>query len=240
MSKLKKPSVPPADSVVLECREVFKEYADVNTRIKVLLGVSLSVERGEQIAIMGRSGSGKTTLLQMLGGLDSPTTGEIWINGQNLHKMSERNLERMRNNSLGFIYQLHHLLPEFSALENVAMPLLIGNIAPKIAEERAVTLLEQVGLKNRINHRPSELSGGERQRVAIARALVNQPDCVLADEPTGNLDDKNAQHVLEVMQSMNRSYRTSLIIVTHDPALAAKMDRTLVLHGGQLAPLQEE
>jgi lipoprotein-releasing system ATP-binding protein len=227
----------PTDSVVLECREVVKDYEDANTKIKVLTGVSLSVQRGEQIAIMGRSGSGKTTLLQMLGGLDAPSSGEIWINGQNLHKMSERHVERLRNQSLGFIYQLHHLLPEFTAIENVAMPLLIGNIKPSVAAERAIALLEAVGLKNRLNHHPAELSGGERQRVAIARALVNQPSCVLADEPTGNLDDKNAQQVLEVMQTLNRTAQTSLIIVTHDPALATKMDRTLVLHGGQLEPL---
>lgn len=219
---------------VLECREVCKEYIDVNTRVKVLMGVSLSVKPGEQIAIMGRSGSGKTTLLQMLGGLDMPTTGEIWMNGQNIHRLSEQNREKMRNQSLGFIYQLHHLLPEFTALENVAMPLLIGKIAPSIARERATALLEQVGLKERAHHRPGELSGGERQRVAIARALVNNPTCVLADEPTGNLDDENAAHVLDVMQSLNRIYQTSLIIVTHDTALADKMDRTLTLHGGHL------
>jgi lipoprotein-releasing system ATP-binding protein len=225
----------PADSVVLECREVHKDYKDVDTQVKVLMGVNLSVQRGEQIAIMGRSGSGKTTLLQMLGGLDAPSSGEIWIDGHNLHRLSERRLEQMRNRSLGFIYQMHHLLPEFSAIENVAMPLLIGKVEPKLATKKAVELLEAVGLKERLNHRPAELSGGERQRVAIARALVNQPRCVLADEPTGNLDDKNAEHVLEVMQDLNRSYKTSLIIVTHDPALAEKMDRTLVLHGGQLS-----
>lgn len=225
-------------AVVLECKSVFKEYEDVDTRIKVLMGISLSVKRGEQIAIMGRSGSGKTTLLQMLGGLDAPTSGEIWINGENLHKMSERQLERVRNQSLGFIYQMHHLLPEFTAIENVAMSLLIGKVKPKIAEARSIELLEQVGLKDRLNHRPAELSGGERQRVAIARALVNQPACVLADEPTGNLDDENAAHVLDVMQALNRTYKTSLIIVTHDPALAARMDRTLILHGGNLTPLQ--
>lgn len=227
----------PADSVVLECREVHKDYKDVDAQIKVLTGVNLSVQRGEQIAIMGRSGSGKTTLLQMLGGLDAPSSGEIWINGHNLHRLSGRRIEQMRNKSLGFIYQMHHLLPEFSAIENVAMPLLIGKTEPKLARKKAIELLDAVGLKERLNHRPAELSGGERQRVAIARALVNQPHCVLADEPTGNLDDKNAQHVLEVMQDLNRSLQTSLIIVTHDPALAEKMDRTLVLHGGQLSPL---
>jgi lipoprotein-releasing system ATP-binding protein len=220
-------------SLVLECRKVYKEYSDVDTRIKVLTGISLAIKSGEQIAIMGRSGSGKTTLLQILGGLDIPTSGEILINGQNLHTLSESNLEKLRNRSMGFIYQMHHLLPEFSALENVAMPLLIGQFSPSIAKERAMALLEQVGLGSRIHHRPSELSGGERQRVAIARALVNEPSCVLADEPTGNLDDENAFQVFQVMQVLNRSKKTSLIIVTHDAALAAKMDRTLILHGGQ-------
>lgn len=220
---------------VLECRDVYKEYLDVDTKIQVLNGVNLTVKRGEQIAIMGRSGSGKTTLLQMLGGLDKPSQGEICLNGHNMHRLSERNLEKMRNQALGFIYQMHHLLPEFNAIENVAMPLLIGNIEPKDAVKRAIELLEAVGLKDRLYHRPSELSGGERQRIAIARALVNKPACVLADEPTGNLDDQNAQQVLDVMQSLNRAHQTSLIIVTHDPALAARMDRTLVLHGGLLA-----
>lgn len=224
-------NIPP----VLECKEVFKEYKDGHARIKVLMGVSLTVKRGEQIAIMGRSGSGKTTLLQMLGGLDSPTLGEIWMNGHNLHILPERELESIRNQTMGFIYQMHHLLPEFTALENVAMPLLIGNVEPRIAKKRAADLLEQVGLKLRLEHRPNQLSGGERQRVAIARALVNHPDCVLADEPTGNLDDENASQVLEVMQTLNRTHNTSLIIVTHDSELAAKMDRSYVLHGGHLS-----
>ncbi len=222
-------------SPVLECKEVFKEYRDGYARIKVLMGVSLTVKRGEQIAIMGRSGSGKTTLLQMLGGLDSPTLGEIWMNGHNLHVLPERELESIRNQTMGFIYQMHHLLPEFTALENVAMPLLIGNVAPHIAKKRAADLLKQVGLKLRLEHRPNQLSGGERQRVAIARALVNHPACVLADEPTGNLDDENASQVLEVMQTLNRTHNTSLIIVTHDSELAERMDRSYVLHGGHLS-----
>ena len=220
---------------VLECKAVFKEYQDGNTRVKVLMGISLAIQKGEQIAIMGRSGSGKTTLLQMLGGLDSPTFGEIWMNGHNLHTLAEPALEKIRNQTMGFIYQMHHLLPEFTALENVAMPLLIGNIEPAIAKKRAADFLDQVGLKLRLGHLPGALSGGERQRVAIARALVNHPDCVLADEPTGNLDDENAHHVLEVMQSLNRMHKTSLIIVTHDAELAAKMDRSYVLHGGHLS-----
>lgn len=222
--------------VVLECRNVFKEYVDAGVRIKVLNGISLAVAKGEQIAIMGRSGSGKTTLLQVLGGLDLPTFGEISIDNQPIQKMSESRLERIRNQSLGYIYQMHHLLPEFSALENVVMPLLIGKVSPEIAKKRATALLEQVGLQARLSHRPSELSGGERQRVAIARALVNNPSCVLADEPTGNLDDESALQVLEIMQELNREKKTSLIIVTHDPLLAAKMDRTLILQGGHLLP----
>jgi lipoprotein-releasing system ATP-binding protein len=220
---------------VLECKEVFKEYKDGNTSVKVLMGVSIAIKQGEQIAIMGRSGSGKTTLLQMLGGLDSPTLGEVWMNGHNLHTLPEPELEKIRNQTMGFIYQMHHLLPEFTALENVAMPLLIGNVEPRIAKKRAADLLDQVGLKLRLEHRPGELSGGERQRVAIARALVNNPDCVLADEPTGNLDDENAHQVFEVMQTLNRTHKTSLIIVTHDSALAAKMDRSYTLHGGHLS-----
>lgn len=224
----------PDTSIVLACINVHKEYSDVDTKIKVLNGVSLNIKRGEQIAIMGRSGSGKTTLLQMLGGLDAPTTGEVWLDGYQLKNLSEKQIERMRNQSLGFIYQLHHLLPEFTALENVAMPLLIAGLSPRVATEHSTELLEQVGLKARLQHRPSELSGGERQRVAIARALVNKPACVLADEPTGNLDDENASQVFQVMQAMNRANQTSLVIVTHDPDLAKKMDKTYILHGGQL------
>ncbi len=220
--------------IVLECRSVFKEYIDADIGVKVLADVAFQIERGEQVAIMGRSGSGKTTLLQLLGGLDLPTRGEIRVNGQNIQSLSERDREYMRNQSLGFIYQMHHLLPEFSALENVAMPLLIAKEIPKVAKQRAEALLELVGLKSRLRHRPAELSGGERQRVAIARALVNDPDCVLADEPTGNLDDESAEHVFEILQNLNRKLKTSIIIVTHDAALAARLDRTLVLQGGRL------
>lgn len=230
-------STAPAESVVLECRQIHKSYQDADSIIKVLTGISLSVERGEQIAIMGRSGSGKTTLLQMLGGLDTPSSGEIWVEGRNLHRLGEGPLERLRNQSIGFIYQMHHLLAEFTAIENVAMPLLIAKIAPKLAAERAVDLLEQVGLKSRLEHRPAELSGGERQRVAIARALINNPTCVLADEPTGNLDDESTDQVFEVMRALNRSKKTSLIIVTHDAILAAKMDRGYILHAGHLMPM---
>jgi lipoprotein-releasing system ATP-binding protein len=220
--------------IVLECTNLHKEYRDADTLVKVLSNVYLTIQRGEQIAIMGRSGSGKTTLLQMLGGLDSPTQGKIVINGQNIHSFTERERCRIRNQSIGFIYQFHHLLPEFTALENVAMPLLIANVASTLAKQRAMDLLVQVGLGSRSHHKPGELSGGERQRVAIARALVNNPDCILADEPTGNLDDENAQHVFEIMCSLNRTLKTSIIMVTHDPVLAAQLDRTLILQTGTL------
>lgn len=224
------------NNIVLECKNVHKEYVDADKTVKVLAGVELKIPRGEQVAIMGRSGSGKTTLLQVLGSLDSPTRGDVVINGQNLKHLGESDKGRLRNQSLGFIYQFHHLLPEFSALENVAMPLLIAEVEPKEASNRAKELLDLVGLKERLHHRPSELSGGERQRVAIARALVNHPDCVLADEPTGNLDDETAEQVFEVMRSLNKTFKTSIIVVTHDSNLAAKLDRTLLLHGGRLQP----
>jgi len=220
--------------IVLECREVHKEYREVDRHLKILSGVNLQVKRGEQVAIMGRSGSGKTTLLQVLGSLDVPSTGDVLINGINLCDISESQRAKVRNQSLGFIYQFHHLLPEFSALENVAMPLLIAKLPLAEVKHRSAELLERVGLKDRMQHRPSELSGGERQRVAIARALVNHPDCVLADEPTGNLDDETAEQVFEVMQNLNKTLQISIIVVTHDPNLATKLDRTLYLHGGCL------
>jgi lipoprotein-releasing system ATP-binding protein len=219
---------------VIECLEVSKDYIDSDDKVHVLNNVKLTLKAGEQLAIMGRSGSGKTTLLQLLGGLDVPTQGKVLLKGHDLQSLSERELEKMRNQSLGFIYQFQHLLPEFSALENVAMPQLVAKVAPKEATIRAKALLDQVGLSARYHHRPAELSGGERQRVAIARALINDPDCLLADEPTGNLDDENAAHVLDVLQSLNRERHTSIIIVTHDASLAARMDRTLHLQGGQL------
>jgi lipoprotein-releasing system ATP-binding protein len=223
-----------ASDVVLRCVEVRKEYVDVAFKVSVLKSINLSITRGEQVAIMGRSGSGKTTLLQLMGGLDLPTAGEVYFKNHNIHRLTEAARERLRNQTLGFIYQMHHLLPEFTALENVAMPLLIANIAPSKAKARARELLELVGLEDRTHHYPALMSGGERQRVAIARALVNNPDCVLADEPTGNLDEESASHVLEVMQTLNRSQNTSIVVVTHDNTLAAKMDRTLILQGGQL------
>lgn len=226
------PTVP----TVLECKGIHKEYIEVDTPLKILMDINFKVAKAEQVAIMGRSGSGKTTLLQVLGMLDKPTQGDLFINGHNMQNLNEPERARIRNQSLGFIYQFHHLLPEFSALENVAMPLLIAKVAPAKASLRAAELLDQVGLKDRLQHRPSELSGGERQRVAIARALVNTPDCVLADEPTGNLDDETALQIFDVLQQINQTLKTSIILVTHDAALAKRLDRTLVLHGGQLAP----
>lgn len=224
-----------AKAIVLECRNLQKEYIDANTKLKILAGVSLSVKRGEQIAIMGRSGSGKTTLLQMLGGLDSPTAGEVLINGQNIHALKESDRCALRNRSIGYVYQFHHLLPEFTALENAAMPLLIANKEDlKTIHTKAEAILEQVGLKDRLQHKPGQLSGGERQRVAIARALITNPVCILADEPTGNLDDENANQIFEVLCQINRRLQTSIILVTHDVDLAAKLDRTMILQGGQL------
>jgi lipoprotein-releasing system ATP-binding protein len=229
-----KPS--PSYTPVMECKAVTKEYFEGNNALKILTGINLSIRPGEQVAIMGRSGSGKTTLLQMLGGLDVPTSGSIAIDGKNLKNLNENQMGKLRNRHLGFIYQFHHLLPEFSALENVAMPLLIAKISAKEAASRAAHLLEAVGLKLRLNHKPMELSGGEKQRVAIARALINNPKCVLADEPTGNLDDESAAQVFEVMRSLNRLQNTSIILVTHDASLAKQLDRTLILQGGQLHP----
>lgn len=234
-SLLEMPALKP--QIVLACQDLYKEYSDgSNIRLKILTGINLEVARGEQLAIMGRSGSGKTTLLQVLGGLDTPTQGKVLINGQDIQSLREPERCKLRNQSIGFIYQFHHLLPEFTAEENVAMPLLIGEVAPKVAAERAAVLLEAVGLKDRLQHKPAELSGGERQRVAIARALVNKPDCILADEPTGNLDDENAQQVFEVLCDLNRQFKTSIILVTHDPNLAAQLDRTFILQAGQLVP----
>ena len=219
---------------VLRASHVAKTYAEGDLRTEVLSDVSFTLRRGETMAIVGASGSGKSTLLHLIGGLDTLTSGEVEVDGRVLSKLSDAERGRVRNRSLGFIYQFHHLLPEFTALENVCMPLLIRGTAIAEAQRQAAALLERVGLGARTHHKPSELSGGERQRCAVARALVTRPACVLGDEPTGNLDEANAEQVYALMLELNREIGTSFILVTHDTRLAARMDRTLVLHNGVL------
>jgi len=219
---------------VLRAHNLRRSFREGSSTLDVLTGVELAVQRGERLAIIGASGSGKTTLLQILGGLDRPDAGQVLIDGHDLHALSERERGALRNRSIGFVYQFHHLLPEFSALENVAMPLLVRREPVGVAVTRARTLLSRVGLAQRLNHRPHQLSGGERQRTAVARALVTAPQLVLADEPTGNLDGRNAEQVFALMLELNREFSTSLIVVTHDPRLAARMDRVLELEGGKL------
>ncbi len=229
-----KEAVQPLPETVLACRDLRKIYAQGNLNVLVLNGVNLQVARGERVAIVGASGSGKSTLLHLLGGLDEASAGSVTVLGNELETMSETARGKLRNRSLGFIYQFHHLLPEFTALENVAMPLLIRGIRQDKAYPRAAILLQQVGLSKRIDHMPGELSGGERQRVAVARALVTEPDCVLADEPTGNLDRVNAQALFELMNELNERLNTSFIVVTHDTDMAKKMQRCLQLVDGIL------
>jgi lipoprotein-releasing system ATP-binding protein len=219
---------------VLSCAQLAKHFMQGETRVDVLSGAHLSVEQGERIAIVGASGSGKTTLLQLIGGLDLPSSGTVTIAGENINELSDIARGALRNRAVGFVYQFHHLLPEFSALENVAMPLLVRRVPLNVARKQAQELLERVGLGARLEHRPSQLSGGERQRAAVARALVTKPQLVLADEPTGNLDGANAAQVFDLMLELNREVGTALVIVTHAVELAARMQRVLTLKNGLL------
>ena len=220
------------DQAVIECAAVTKTFSEGNLRVDVLKGISLRIGQGEQVAIVGASGSGKSTLLHILGGLSKPTTGEVRVDNRAINTLSEAALGQLRNQVLGFVYQFHHLLPEFTALENIAMPLLIRKTTVRQAFLRAEQLLKRVGLSDRMGHKPGELSGGERQRAAVARAVVTQPSCILADEPTGNLDASTADSIHQLMIELNEENRTSLVIVTHDMALAGKMGRMVRIENG--------
>lgn len=220
--------------LVLDCRGVVRRFYEGTSTLVVLHGIDFTVRPAERVAIVGVSGSGKTTLLQIMGGLDDPDEGEVFINGQSMRDMDEAAKSKLRNRNIGFVYQFHHLLPEFTAEENVAMPLMIRREPRATAIEQARELLGRVGLGERLHHKPGELSGGERQRAAVARALITRPQLVLADEPTGNLDSGNGAHVLNLMLELNKEFKTSLVIVTHDHSIAARMDRVLTLTDGTL------
>ncbi|MFI3274281.1 lipoprotein-releasing ABC transporter ATP-binding protein LolD [Vibrio sp.] len=224
----------------LQCNDIRKTYREGSLDTEVLKGVSFEIEKGELVSIIGTSGSGKSTLLHILGALDDASAGSVSFLGQDLASLSSNKQAKLRNQHLGFVYQFHHLLSDFSALENVAMPLLIGGAKPAKAKQEAQLLLDKVGLSHRVDHRPSELSGGERQRVAIARALVNKPALVLADEPTGNLDHNTALSIYDLMRELNREYDTAFLVVTHDGELAGKMDRQLHMQDGLLVNVEKE
>ena len=223
-----------SDELAVHCQQLSKTYTEGGLNVPVLNAVDLSIATGELLAIVGASGSGKSTLLQLLGGLDWPSSGDVWVAGENLGKLTEKEKGLLRNKYLGFVYQFHHLLPEFNALENICIPLLIRGEKTKAVKEKALDYIERVGLQDRQKHRVGELSGGERQRIAIARALVTEPRCVLADEPTGNLDENTAEQISELILSLNQQLSTSFVIVTHNRRLAGKMNRTLVLEKGNL------